>query len=94
MDILSLLLEILLHPLPSPLAKSPLSCAALLAVAMMMMIKSMSKMIVHVVAMVHESLAKPDALVLTGKLNLMNMRYHLIPYLPHNILNLLTSFSL
>jgi hypothetical protein len=49
---------------------------------------------VHVVAMMHESLAKPDALVLTGKLNLMNMRCHLILYLPYNILNLLTSFSL
>ena len=67
------LLGKLLHPLPSPLAKSPLCCAALLAVAMMMMMKSMSKMIVHVVAMVHESLAKPDALVLTGKLSLNNL---------------------
>ena len=70
MDIMPLLSKILLHPLPSPFAKSPLNCAALLAVVMMMMMKSMSKMIVHVVAMVHESLAKPDALVLTGKLNL------------------------
>ena len=67
---MSLPLEILLHPLPSPLVNSPLNCAALLAVEMMMMMKSMSKMIVHVVAMVHESLAKSDALVLTGKLNL------------------------
>ena len=37
---------------------------------MMMMMKLIPKMIVHVVVMVHESLAKSDALVLTGKLNL------------------------
>ena len=37
---------------------------------MMMMMNLVPKMIVHVVVMVHESLAKSEALVLTGKINL------------------------
>ena len=57
---------------------------------MMMMMKSMPKMIVHVVVMVHESLAKSDALVLTGKLNL-NILVLIVKdlpdfYLPDNLL--------
>ena len=60
-----------------------------------MMIKLIPKMIVHVVAMVHESLAKPDALVLTGKLNwnnlVVNLRFSLDLDLPDKLPLLLIS---
>ena len=61
-----------------------------------MMMKLIPKMmIVHVVAMMQESLAKPDALVLTGKLNLnnfvVNLRFSLDLDLPDKLLLLLIS---